>query len=67
MTGGAAAGLSSERSYVRRVLPTAVAREVRSMTATGWPGQRPSAWGGWPQRRWLRQGQGQPNPVPEAP
>lgn len=32
---GTAAGLSSERSYVRRVLPVAVAREMRSMTADG--------------------------------
>ncbi|NTY60244.1 glycosyltransferase family 2 protein [Mycolicibacterium sphagni] len=32
---GAADGLSSERSYVSRVLPTAVARELMSMTSDG--------------------------------
>ncbi|WP_396926552.1 glycosyltransferase family 2 protein [Mycolicibacterium sp.] len=32
---GAAAGLSSERSYVRRVLPMAVVRELRTMTTAG--------------------------------
>ncbi|AKK26606.1 glycosyltransferase family 2 protein [Mycobacterium sp. EPa45] len=32
---GTAAGLSSERSYVSRVLPMAVARELRSMTIDG--------------------------------
>jgi glycosyltransferase involved in cell wall biosynthesis len=32
---GAAAGLSSERTYVRRVLPMGVARELRSMTTDG--------------------------------
>ena len=32
---GTTAGLSSERAYVRRVLPSGVARELRSMTSDG--------------------------------
>ena len=62
---GAADGLSSERSYVSRVLPTAIARELTSMTSDGLARASVICLGLAVTHDWLRSGQGQPPPVQE--